>query len=34
MTIAYSGDSITFPDNSVQNTAATGFGFKNRMEAM
>ena len=31
MTIAYSGDSITFPDNSVQNTAATGFGFKNRL---
>ena len=31
MTIAYSGDSITFPDNSVQNTAATGFGFKNRI---
>ena len=31
MTIAYSGDSITFADNSVQNTAATGFGFKNRL---
>ena len=31
MTIAYSGDSITFADNSVQNTAATGFGFKNRI---
>jgi hypothetical protein len=31
MTIAYSGDSITFPDNSVQNTAATGFGFKSRI---
>ena len=31
MTIAYSGDNITFPDNSVQNTAATGFGFKNRI---
>ena len=31
MTIAYSGDNITFPDNSVQNTAATGFGFKNRL---
>ena len=32
MTIAISGESLTFPDNSVQNTAATGFGFKNRME--
>ena len=31
MTVAVSGDSITFPDNSVQNTAATGFGFKNRL---
>ena len=31
MTIAYSGDSITFPDNSVQNTAPSGFGFKNRI---
>ena len=31
MTIAYSGDSITFPDLSVQNTAPTGFGFKNRI---
>ena len=31
MPIKYSGDNITFPDNSVQNTAATGFGFKNRI---
>jgi len=31
MTIAISGESLTFPDNSVQNTAATGFGFKNRL---
>lgn len=31
MTIKYSGDNITFSDNSVQNTAATGFGFKNRI---
>ena len=31
MTVAVSGDSITFPDNSVQNTAPTGFGFKNRI---
>ena len=31
MTIAISGESLTFPDNSVQNTAATGFGFKNRI---
>jgi hypothetical protein len=34
MTLAVSGDNITFADNSVQATAATGFGFKNRMEAM
>ena len=31
MTIAYSGDNIQFPDLSVQDTAATGFGFKNRI---
>ena len=31
MSIKYSGDNITFADNSVQNTAATGFGFKNRI---
>ena len=32
MTIVISGtDGITFNDNSVQNTAATGFGFKNRI---
>ena len=31
MTVAVSGDSITFPDNSVQATAPTGFGFKNRI---
>jgi hypothetical protein len=31
MSIAYSGDSITFPDLSVQNTSPTGFGFKNRI---
>jgi len=31
MTVAVSGESITFNDNSVQNTAATGFGFKNRI---
>jgi hypothetical protein len=31
MTIAVSGSNITFNDNSVQNTAATGFGFKNRL---
>jgi hypothetical protein len=31
MTIAVSGSNITFNDNSVQNTAATGFGFKNRI---
>jgi hypothetical protein len=29
MTVSISGDNITFPDNSVQATAATGFGFKN-----
>ena len=34
MTIAYSGDNITFADNSVQATAATGFGFKNRRGEM
>ena len=31
MTIAVSGSNITFNDNSVQNTAATGFGFKSRI---
>jgi len=31
MTVAVSGESITFADSSVQNTAATGFGFKNRL---
>lgn len=31
MTIIYSGDNITFNDQSLQNTAATGFGFKNRI---
>jgi hypothetical protein len=31
MTVAVSGESITFNDSSVQNTAATGFGFKNRL---
>jgi hypothetical protein len=31
MTVAVSGESITFNDSSVQTTAATGFGFKNRI---
>jgi hypothetical protein len=31
MTVAVSGESITFADSSIQNTAATGFGFKNRI---
>jgi len=32
MTVSISGTGgITFDDNSVQNTAATGFGFKNRL---
>lgn len=31
MSISYGGDQITFPDTSTQNTAATGFGFKNRI---
>ena len=32
MTVSISGtDGVTFNDNSVQNTAATGFGFKNRI---
>jgi hypothetical protein len=31
MTLAVSGESITFNDSSVQTTAATGFGFKNRI---
>jgi hypothetical protein len=30
MTISFSGTSgLTFPDNSTQATAASGFGFKN-----
>jgi len=31
MTVTVSGSQITFNDNSTQNTAATGFGFKNRI---
>jgi hypothetical protein len=31
MSTSYGGDQITFADNSVQATAATGFGFKNRI---
>ena len=31
MSISISGSQITFNDASVQNTAATGFGFKNRI---
>jgi hypothetical protein len=31
MSTSYGGDQITFPDASTQNTAATGFGFKNRI---
>jgi hypothetical protein len=31
MSVAVSGESITFADSSEQNTAATGFGFKNRI---
>ena len=31
MSISVSGSQITFNDASVQNTAATGFGFKNRI---
>ena len=31
MSLAVSGTAITFPDASTQNTAATGFGFKNRI---
>ena len=31
MTLSVTGDNIQFPDLSVQNTAATGFGFKNRL---
>jgi len=31
MSVKYGGDNITFADNSVQSTAATGFGFKNRI---
>jgi hypothetical protein len=35
MTVSISGTGgVTFNDNSVQATAATGFGFKNRMEAI
>jgi hypothetical protein len=29
--MTYGGDQITFNDNSIQNTSATGFGFKNRI---
>jgi hypothetical protein len=31
MSLTVSGSAITFPDASSQNTAATGFGFKNRV---
>tara|TARA_R110000868_G_scaffold119068_1_gene315452 strand:- start:13231 stop:14367 length:1137 start_codon:yes stop_codon:yes gene_type:complete len=31
MTVVVSGSNITFNDSSVQDTAATGFGFKNRI---
>jgi hypothetical protein len=31
MSLTVSGSSITFPDASAQSTAATGFGFKNRI---
>ena len=31
MTLSVTGDNIQFPDLSVQDTAATGFGFKNRI---
>jgi hypothetical protein len=31
MSLAISGTAITFPDASTQSTAATGFGFKNRI---
>lgn len=31
MSLTVSGSSITFPDASTQSTAATGFGFKNRI---
>jgi len=31
MPMQYGGDNVRFPDNSIQNTAATGFGFKNRI---
>jgi hypothetical protein len=31
VTIGTSGATLTFPDSSTQNTAATGFGFKNRI---
>lgn len=31
MPMKYSGDNVQFPDNSTQTTAATGFGFKNRI---
>jgi hypothetical protein len=27
----YGGDNVRFPDNSIQNTAPSGFGFKNRI---
>ena len=31
MPMKYAGDNLQFPDNSIQSTAATGFGFKNRI---
>lgn len=31
MTITVSGSTVTFTDSTTQNTAATGFGFKNRL---
>ena len=31
MSMKYGGDNVTFPDNSIQSTAAAGFGFKNRI---
>ncbi len=31
MPMKYSGDNLQFPDNSIQNTAPSGFGFKNRI---
>ena len=31
MPMQYGGDNVRFPDNSIQNTAPSGFGFKNRI---